>query len=772
MRAWAITLVALFGLEGCACEAPCEAPATLMCPPSVRVECMGTATSAALTMPVVMPECARADVSTITSNAPREGFARGMTNVVFTGTNSRGPAPTCTTTVEVIDSLAPTITCPPSATIVRTSPTSPITTPAITARDACAASVEVSLAPMPTMRGRTNVIATASDGVNRAQCMLDVNVLDVFAPTELRTLSATRTATGATDVTIGWRASAGADAPRVRIERATSEAGPWMMLAEGAASTVTFTDRALPAPSVFYRLTAIGPAGEIGGQTEPMHVYAIDETRYELPSQTVPGVPFATTLYGVVRMPIAPATSPRPFVLFLHGNHGNCRPTDGTDDQCAELTEYACTEPGYTTTPNAEGYLYLQDMLAAQGIVSVSISANALNCRERFIAERTQLLLEHLRRWQRWSTSDEAPFSGRFRGAIDMMNVGLVGHSRGGEAVSQAPQALMNTPIAGLALSSVFALAPTDYQENSPRGVPYLVLLPGCDGDVEDLQGLRMYDRGLAMNAFERTQLLFARANHNYFNTEWRFDDNNGTVCRPGDQISAGQQRAGLEVLLGDWIRTTSTRTRALAYMRTDEETPSIFQAWSAAPLDFRFSYASRTRTSVDDFSRPTFTTNALGQSNEFAGYTADLQCVGGCSANYPHVRGGARLAWDAAPATATFQLGAFDASAQEAIALRVASRIATINDGLTEQNFSVRVRDSAGVTASIPVADIARVAHRYPALRPIEVLSSVRIPIARLRMLAPSLDLTHLATIELVMPEPEQPRGSIWISDVEFQAP
>ena len=770
MRSQAFFACALIVLSGCESEPPCDAPTTLACPASVRLECTSPRTAVPLRMPVLMPECALPSFS-ITSDAPTLGYLRGTTSVVFNATSTERAAVQCTTSVEVTDSIAPSITCPASTKVVRTSATSPITLPTIAATDACAASVEVVLAPMPTMRGPASVMATASDGTNRAQCSLEVSVLDVFAPTELRTLAAERTAAG-TDVSIGWRASTGADAPRVRVERATSEAGPWMMLAESASSVVTFTDRNLPAPIVYYRLTALGPEGELGGATEPLRVFAIDQAQYELPTQTVASVPFPTTLYGVIRMPLAAATSPRPFVLFMHGNHGNCRPADGSDDQCADITEYACTEPGFTTVPNAEGYIYLQDMLAAQGIASVSISANALNCRELFLAERTQLLLEHLRRWQRWSTTDEAPFAGRFRGAIDMMNVGLVGHSRGGEAVSQAPQALMRTPIAGVALRSVFALAPTDYQENSPRGVPYLVLLPGCDGDVEDLQGLRMYDRGLTMNAFERTQLLFASANHNYFNSEWRNDDNRGSVCLLRDALPAEEQRAGMEILLGDWIRTTSTRTRLPSYMRTDEETPSIVEAWSTAQLDFRWSYASATRTTIDDFSRAGFTTNALSQANAFAGYTADLQCTGACAANYPHVRGAARLAWDAAPATAVFNLGTLDASGQEAIALRVASRIATINEGLSVQNFSVRVRDAAGVSASIPIADIGRVAHRYPARRPLEVLSTVRIPIARLRALAPTIDLTRLTAIELVMPEPEQPRGSLWVSDVELQSP
>lgn len=770
MRAQALAACALALLNGCDNTPPCDAPTTIACPASTRLECTSPRTPVSLAMPVLMPECALPGFS-ITSDAPSVGYPRGTTNVVYSATSSMRAAVQCTTLVEIVDTTAPSITCPPSTTIVRTSEASPITLATPTASDACTATVDVSLAPIPTTRGRVSVMATASDGTNRAQCLFDVNVLDVFAPSELRTLAASRTATG-TDVTIGWRASTGADAPRVRIERATSEAGPWTMLAESPASIVTFTDRNLPAPIVYYRLTALGPEGQIGGQTEPLRAFAIDEAGYDLPTQTVSGVPFPTTLYGVIRLPIAAATSPRPFVLFMHGNHGNCRPMDGSEDACTETTEHACTEPGFTTAPNAEGYVYLQDMLAAQGIASVSISANALNCRELFLAERTQLLLEHLRRWRRWSTSDEAPFAGRFRGAIDMMNVGLVGHSRGGEAVSQAPQALMDTAISGVALRSVFAIAPTDYQENSPRGVPYLVLLPGCDGDVRDLQGLRMYDRGLTMNAFERTQVLFASANHNYFNAEWRNDDNRDSVCLTRDTISAEEQRAGLEVLLSDWIRTTSTNTRVPRYMRTDEETPSIVQAWSGAPLDFRWSYASASRTSVDDFSRADFATNALGQANAFAGYTADLRCTDACAANYPHVRGGVRLAWDAAPATATFNLGSFDASGQEAIALRVASRIATINDDLTVQNFSVRVRDAAGVSASIPIADIGRVAHRYPARRPLEVLSTVRVPLARVRALAPTIDLTRLVAIELVMPEPEQPRGSIWISDVEMQAP
>ncbi|GAB4211449.1 MAG: hypothetical protein OHK0013_33200 [Sandaracinaceae bacterium] len=743
----------------------------LACETEARAECEGATTTVELPAPSAFSSCGGGELGAVTNDAPASGFARGSTTVTFTANDTSGARASCVTQVVVEDTTPPMVRCPESATVIRRSATDPVTLGAVTATDRCDADVAVRLEPSAPARGTTTMTAIATDDAGlAARCTFEATVLDLFAPTGLRVVSATRTAAGATDATLGWTPSAGADVTRVRLERAPDPDGPWTRIAELEPTTITLTDRAMPGPIAYYRAVALGPAGEEGGATEPLRVFSIDTGGYDLATQAVPGVPFPTTLWATVRAPTALDRGPYPLVLFLHGNHGNCRPASG-DDDCQTRTEDACTEPGFTTTPNAAGYVYLQDTLAAQGYVTASLSANALNCRDDFIRERTALLLEHLRRWQRWATTDEPPFSGRFRGAIDLAHVALVGHSRGGEAVSQAPQALAASPIAGVTLSSVLAIGPTDYHENTPRGVPYLVLLPACDADVNDLQGLRMYDRGLSgSDPFTRAQLLFVGTNHNFFNTEWRVDDNSyRPVCRSSDRISASAQRAGLELLLSDWVAITTAGEAPPAYVRTDEAAPPLFERWAGAPLDLRFAYAAARRATVDDFTRAGFATNALGEGNAFSGFTAALACTGTCASNYPHLRAAARIAWDAASASGRFGLGSYDASGYDAMAVRFASRIATINDGLDEHAFLLRVRDAAGTSAEVRIDEVGRLPHRYPAGRPLEILTTVRVPFARLRAVAPALDLARLSSFEVAMPVPDQSRGSIWIADVEL---
>ena len=45
---------------------------------------------------------------------------------------------------------------------------------------------------------------------------------------------------------------------------------------------------------------------------------------------------------------------------------------------------------------------------------------------------RGWLLLEHLKRWRTWNDSSGSPFYRK----VDMGNIALMGHSRGGEAVA------------------------------------------------------------------------------------------------------------------------------------------------------------------------------------------------------------------------------------------------------------------------------------------------------------------------------------------------
>lgn len=742
----------------------------LICPPDLTQACSGPRTPITAPPAIAVESCDGAGALTPpTSDAPAEGFAVGSARVTYTSMTPGGAAVTCSSAVVITDTVAPTITCPVGPqTVVRSAPSDVILNFSPPATDACDDRLTVSVTPMPMGRGDTAVVATTTDDAgNTASCNATLRIIDVFAVENLRVISASMGAS-ATDVTLAWDPSLGLDVEELGIERASAVAGPYTELMRVPTSTLTFTDAGMPGERGFYRVVSYGPSGTRGGITPSVRALAIAADQYAIEAQPVPGVPFATTLYGVIRHPLDLTAGPYPLVVLLHGNHGNCRPATG-DDECEERTVHACTDGRFTTTPNAEGYVYLQETLAAQGYVSVSLSANALNCRDDFIPERTALILEHLRRW----AARTLGLDGALMSATDLTRTSLVGHSRGGEAVSQAPQALEATPIAGVSLASVLAIGPTDYHDNTPTGVPYLALLPSCDADVRTLEGAQMVDRGAAeLDGEMRGHVLFVGANHNFFHTEWRFDDNapGFSVCAAADRLDGAAMRAGLEDLLGSWLRATAPAMGAASpidpWFRGEARSPVSLDAWADRGLDLRFSYFAASRAVIDDFTG-SLDAGTLGPV-AYTGYTAAVACSGTCSDNFVHVASGARLAWDTAAATASFSASGLDASSYRAISVRFASRAATINAGIEEHDFSIRVTDGRGTSASVPVSEVGRVPAVYPAFRPLEVLGTVRVPFARLRAVSPTLDLSALARVEVVMPISGSPTGSIWIADVE----
>ncbi len=750
---------------------------TLVCAAPVSAACTGPRTRVTVLDASAMASCDGGELGAPTSDAPAGGYVVGTTTVTWTASAPAGPL-TCTTDVTVTDDVAPVVTCPGATTVLRTSASAPIDVPPPSASDACDDALDFTFEPMPSARGSYTVMARATDdGGNTATCAFPVTILDVFAPEGLRVVSAELASDGTTDVTIGWEPSAGGDVAGYRVERAASEAGPWTMLGAPLASDVTtYTDAEMPGMRAYYRVTALGPAEETGGVTPPVRALAIADDEYDLGGQMVPGIGFATSLYGVVRHPADLAGGPYPLVLFMHGNHGNCRPGDGSEDDCQTRTQHACTRAGFTTTPNAEGYVYLMESLAAQGFVTASVSANALNCRDDYIPERVQLLVEHVRRWAAWATTGTAPpFMDRFRGSIDLARVALVGHSRGGEAVAGAPAAMRATPVPGVTLASVFAIGPTDYHDYAPSGVPYAVLLPGCDADVSTLEGLLAYDRGLdPTDRNERAQVLYVGANHNFFNSEWRFDDNAfRAVCDSGTLVGAPAQRGMLEIVLADWLRGTASADALPAYVRADSGTPALVDRWSGRAIDLRWSYSAADRREVDDFDDPSApTVNALGGMNSWSDFIASIDCTGTCSRSFPHVTRAARIAWRDTTAIARFGAGAggLDTSAYTHVSVRFASRLATINMGVVDHEILFRLIDDAGTDVTIPLSSVGRIPNGYPSRQPREILSTVRVPIALLRAMDPTLDTTRIAAIELEVPAPGgNTSGSVWIADLDL---
>ena len=745
----------------------CDDPFELTCPEDVTVECEGPQTSVELDEPVAA--CADWEVT-------REGgdtFGVGQTDVTF-NLDGDGMSESCTTQVTVTDSVGPDLVCPAMEVFVRPDPDAIVPVPMATAEDACSTEVEVSATPMELPTGTTDVEYTATDGSgNASTCSVELAVIDVFAPQHFQVVDATLLGNGATEVTFGWEPFDSTLVAGYRLESGPAEDGPWTEVTTVGDSDQLLTLE-LPETAAYYRMVTTSGAGD-GGATRARPVYAIADELYDVRNVPVPTVPFLTTLYGVVRYPATLSEGPFPLVVMLHGNHGNCRsaPND-PNDYCSTSEDHECAF-GDFTTPNAEGLAYLAETLAAQGMVAVTISGNAMNCRDDYIRERSQLIGEHLRYWRDWNDGT-GELGGTFANALDLTRVGLFGHSRGGDAVSNVPGILDGSPIDGVAVRSIFSLAPTDFHQVEVRDTNLAVLLPSCDGDVFNLIGMDHYDRSTDFDdGVHQSQLLFIGANHNFFNTEWQISDQEfqppNPFCTPDDAFLMQVQQHSLSALVGPWFAQTLEDAAPVEHQRADARQPSFYDAYAGADLDWRWSYSASDRVVVDSFegnNAPTF--NELGGANAFSDWLLAERCNGqGCDQSFFHDQWAMRLLWDDTNATplATLALEGLDATMAVALSFRVVSRVSTLNTGLDTQEFTIRVLDSGGEAAELLLSEIKTVEHLYGGNAVREILETVRVPTAMLTADNPALDLGSLASLELEMTS--MPTGSVIVTDFEL---
>lgn len=253
-----------------------------------------------------------------------------------------------------------------------------------------------------------------------------------------------------------------------------------------------------------------------------------------------------------------PADAPgkAPVLVFVHGNHGSC--DSGSAPNCTVFKR------------NDRGYAYLGQNLASHGYTVVSLDqdqlmyyqdgqASGMHQRRLLIAAA----LDMLTKANAEPLADDANtnIGDRLVGKLDLDRVGLMGHSRGGDAVTSFINWNRTRPAPGRRynLRGVIALAPVDYERSVPWGVPHLAILPYCDGDVSNLQGARFFERGQYVvpgDPFPRIQQSVLGGNHNWFNTVWFADGDDPAGTGP-DPVCGSQVAGNLRLSGGLYDRTT-----------------------------------------------------------------------------------------------------------------------------------------------------------------------------------------------------------------------
>lgn len=216
-----------------------------------------------------------------------------------------------------------------------------------------------------------------------------------------------------------------------------------------------------------------------------------------------------------------------PILVFVHGNHGSC--DSGSAPDCAIFKR------------NDAGYAYLGENLASWGYAVFSLDQDQLMSRQdgsfgKGMHARRLLITALLDALYEANESglpddEDTNLGDKLVGKLDFTRIGLMGHSRGGDAVSSFIDWNRMRPTGRrYPLRGVISLAPVDYERHAPYGTPYMTILPWCDGDVSNLQGARFYERSqhTGYDPYPRIQSSQLGANHNWYNTVWFADGQDG----------------------------------------------------------------------------------------------------------------------------------------------------------------------------------------------------------------------------------------------------
>lgn len=482
---------------------------------------------------------------------------------------------------------------------------------------------------------------------------------------------------------------------------------------------------------------------------------------------------------------------PFPLVLIVHGNH--------------MMEDFS--DPGYA---------YLGELLASRGFITISIDENFFNytipeyITGRGLKEeddaRGWLLLEHLRLWREWNRTDSNPFYG----LVDMENIALVGHSRGGEAVAVAalfnrlsryPDNAKVTFDYGFGIRGVVGLAPTVWQylpadrTLALEDVNYLVLHGAQDMDVSSFLGSKLYERvRLTPGRYGfKAGLYIYGANHGQFNTTWGRADSSEPASRLYNlqqlMPAADQQRIA-QVAISAFMEATLHGARGYVALFRD---PRAAAAWLPEIVYLSQCEESTTEmlsTYEEDWDAET--TTLPGGRQLGANLTIWREQQVPLKAGRLET-GAAYLGWDstASPGEASYAI-----SLPEGLALDVQSVLVfALADAKLDPNpgdknpaptgprdpidLTIEVVDRAGASARLPLSafsllqpqlrsDLGKAAFVAGGLTSEVVFQTFEFPLAAFAKENPALDPTNLAVVRLVLDR--TPAGVVVLDNVGFR--
>jgi hypothetical protein len=413
------------------------------------------------------------------------------------------------------------------------------------------------------------------------------------------------------------------------------------------------------------------------------------------------------------------------------------------------------------------GYDYLLEHLAKNGFMTASIHLEV----DQIITDRARVLHRHL----------QILFN--LLGPHVANNIGIMGHSRGGEAVVKAA-ALNHVEAWGYNINAVISLAPTNLMNVPLVGAwakPFLIIYGSLDGDVAgiDNTGFELYDRA---GGSKKSMMFVYRSCHGRYNKLWGDADFTLGKLTPTDIARVlsvdSHQKIAMGYMSAFFRQHLRAETQYEGLFR-GEWVPAAVQA-SDANMKIYPQYEDTMARTVDNFegvhTATTWQTSTIGGTVTQAGlFIPDEANLRSIDPQSPHHTAGLRILWNAVTDSLQFSIpaGQRDVSAFAAVSFRITQRLAASNPEGQPQDLRLTLTDSGGKSRAIRVSKLAEIP--YPDVRGIgsltkSALRTMRIPLSAYTIKCLGVDSVNLAdVVSLTFEFAEVLTGHIEIDSIQF---
>jgi hypothetical protein len=218
-----------------------------------------------------------------------------------------------------------------------------------------------------------------------------------------------------------------------------------------------------------------------------------------------------------------------------------------------------------------------------------------------------------------------------------------MGHSRGGEGVRAAynlyraagspwPARIVDP----VSFRGIFEIGPTEWRgDQNALGTAWNVLLPMCDGDVSDLEGVRVFDRMMYLAespSKPKSTTTVWGANHNFYNTEWQISEGSANCIDNvplfelrGTEVTgtSRQRQTGFKPMLSFFTANVGNTTAPTDSWFNNFFNPQVSDWWFDPQIDRGYAPGAGTTQSLmlEDFTGAAGT-SSYGKANVHSGVT------------------------------------------------------------------------------------------------------------------------------------------------------